>query len=378
MSFSRGRLMRAQASHPLAAPEPIAPDPGEADPVETATPAGRRSSISVTGLLQRNALLLVMALLVVTFSALRPSTFFTVGNLTTTLGIQAPAGLLVLGVTVVLLVGEFDLSIAATMGFSASVVADLTTRHGISPLLACLIVLGCSLLVGLLNAFFIVRVGVHSFIVTLGVGTLVEGLGIGLVGATTIGGLPSSFTGIFQDQTAGIQRAFFYTLAIGIVFYLVVARMPLGRSLFFTGNARTAASLAGIRTDRLRVGAMVVAALIAGCGGIMLAGQTAAASPTIADPYLLPAYAAAFLGATAFTPGRFNVWGSLWAVYLLAVGTTGFQLLGFQSWVIDFFNGTVLVLAVAFAKIFGTQRTRRGRPRTTDDNGRRPSPEEGA
>ena len=307
--------------------------------------------------LQRNALLIALAGLIAVFSALRPDTFFTVNNLTTILSIQATSAMLALGVTIVLLIGEFDLSIAAIMGMSASLIAYLTTQHDMSVLLACALALVASIIAGAINAVFVVRVGIHSFIVTLAMGTLIQGLVIGVVGSTTIGGLPDGLTNVFQTRFLGIQAAFFYMLIIGIAFYLVIGRMPLGRSLYFTGNARTAAELAGVRTDRMRSGVLIMAALLAGCAGIMFAGQTGAASPSIADPYLLPAYAAGFLGATAFTPGRFNVWGSLWAVYLLSVGTTGFQFLGLDNWVIDFFNGAVLILAVALSKIFARSGT---------------------
>jgi ribose transport system permease protein len=323
----------------------------------TPTGPGRPAIVQV---LQKYALLVALALLVVMFSVLRPTTFFTPANLTTTLGIQAAAALLVLGVTVVLLAGEFDLSLASVMGLSASVIAYLTTQKGTPVLAACALVLVASLVIGLLNAFFVVRVGINSFIVTLGCGTLVQGVAIGLAGSTTIGGVPDSLTGMFQGQWLGIQRSFFYMVVVAALFYVALGKMPLGRSLFFTGNARTAAALAGVRTERLRTGALVTSSLVAGCAGIMIVGQTGAASPTIAAPYLLPAYAAAYLGATAFTPGRFNVWGSLWAVYLLAVGTTGFQLLGLENWIIDFFNGAVLILAVAFSRIFDGRRRARG------------------
>lgn len=364
MSFARSKLMEPKLEAPVRQPPSVAaqdPMPPEGIGVDTASERGPGplSALAYRAMLQRYALLIVMALLIVVFSALRPATFFTVNDLTTILGTEAPAALLVLGVTVVLLVGEFDLSVASTMGLSASLVAALTTQQHVSAPVACLAVLTCSLLVGLLNAFFVVRVGVNSFIVTLGVGTLVEGIGLGLVGATTIGGLPTSFTGAFQHQLGGVQLPFFYVLVIAILFYVVVGRMPLGRSLFFTGNAREAAALAGIRTDRLRAGSFMASSLVAGAAGILLAGQTGAASPTITSPYLLPAYAAAFLGATAFTIGRFNIWGSLWAVYLLAVGTTGFELLGVQNWVIDFFDGGVLVVAVVVAKVFSFQGRRR-------------------
>lgn len=360
MSFMRSKLMEPKSEAPVRQPPSAAPQDLKASErisVDTGPERGRGplAAPAYRLMLQRYALLIVVVLLIVIFTALRPATFFTVNDFTTILGSQAPAALLVLGVTVVLLVGEFDLSVASTMGLTASLVAALTTQQHVSALVACLIALACSLLVGLLNAFFVVKVGLNSFIVTLGVGTLVEGVGLGLVGATIIGGLPSSFTGAFQHQLGGIQLPFFYVLVVAALFYLVVGRMPLGRSLFFTGNAREAAALAGIRTDRLRAGSFIVSSLVAGAAGIVLVGQTGAASPTVTSPYLLPAYAAAFLGATAFTMGRFNIWGSLWAVVLLAIGTTGFELLGAQNWAIDLFDGGVLVIAIAAAKVFSFQ-----------------------
>ncbi len=325
-------------------------------PAEAADPRTERTAArtgpGITAHLQRYALLVALVALIALFSALRPSTFFTGDNLTTILSIQATAALLALGVTLVLIIGEFDLSVAAVMGMSASVIAYLTTEQAISPLAACLIAVALAAVVGLVNAALVVGAGLNSFIVTLAVGTLVQGLAIGIAGSVTIGGLPTSLTYPFQSRFLGVQAAFFFMLLIAVVLYLVVGRMPVGRSMFFTGNARAAAELAGVRTARVRIAVMTTTGLLAGLAGVMFVGQTGAASPSIADPYLLPAYAAGFLGATAFTPGRFNVWGSVWAVYLLAVGTTGFQFLGLDNWVINVFNGGVLVIAVGLSRFF--------------------------
>jgi ribose transport system permease protein len=316
-----------------------------------AGPVGRWGSL----VFQRYSLLVALLVLIAVFSVLRPESFFSTTTLTSTLGIQASLALLALGVTVVLLVGEFDLSAAAVMGMSASLVAYLTTTAGYSVLSAVLIVLLAALVTGAVTAFFVVKVGIHSFIVTLGMGTVVTGMAIGLAGTTTIGGIPRGLTDVFRTRILGIEAAFFVMLAVALVGWVLLQKMPLGRNIFFTGEAPTAAALAGIRVSALRVGSLLTSSVLAACAGVMLVGQIGAASPSIAAPYLLPAYAAAFLGATAFTPGRFNVWGTLWAVYLLAVGTVGFQVLGLSSWVTDVFNGAVLVVAVAFSKIFGRQ-----------------------
>lgn len=165
--MSDSKVMTAPAA---AAPEPDAPDERQQ---RNAPRVPRRKGFSVGAALHRYALLIALTLLVLIFSALRPETFFSIDNFTTMLGIQAAAALLALGVTVVLLAGEFDLSVASTMGMSASVVAYLTTQHGTSVLVACVLALAISIVIGFVNALFVVKVGIHSFIVTLGMGTLV-------------------------------------------------------------------------------------------------------------------------------------------------------------------------------------------------------------
>jgi len=312
----------------------------------------KRPSARFAPSMQRYALLIALVILIAFFSGLRPGTFFSIGNLTTILSTQAALVILAIGVTIVLLVGEFDLSVASVMGMSSSAVAYFTTNVGVDPALACFMAVGLAASVGAVNAFFVVRLGINSFIVTLGMGTLVTGVAVGAFGSMTIGGLPNEFTSVFQTQVKGIQLSFFYMLVIGLCFYVALSFMPVGRSMFFTGNARKAATLAGIRTDLIRTMSLILAAVLSALAGIVLSGQTAAASPTIANAFLLPAYAAVFLGSTAFTPGRFNIWGTIWAVYFLAVGTTGLQFLGLQSWVVNVFEGAVLILAVAFSELF--------------------------
>ncbi|MBD0328808.1 MAG: ABC transporter permease [Thermoleophilia bacterium] len=293
------------------------------------------------------ALLFAIAL----FSVLRPDTFFTADNFRTILVTQSVLIVLALGVTVALAAGEFDLSIAALLGFSASLVAFLTSTHGWSPALALLVSLGVALAVGVTNGVFVVVFGVNSFITTLGTGTFVTGLATAIVGATTIGGVPAAVTRPMREELLSLDLPVFYALALALVLWFLFEHTPTGRFLFFTGEGREAARLAGVRVDRMRFGALVTSAVFAWFAGLILVGQTGAANTTYGVPFLLPAFAAGFLGATTIRAGRYNVWGTVMAVLLLAVGTTGLQLLGAAGWVSDVFNGAALVLAVTLARI---------------------------
>lgn len=316
-------------------------------------PAGEAlgRGFSVRALVGRYAVLLALLASIVLFSALRPHTFFTTGNFRTILVTQSVLVVLALGVTLPLAAGEFDLSVSAVLGFSASLLAHLTANLGWSPGLALLVCFLVALAVGVANGIFVVHFGVNSFITTLGSGTLITGLATASVGATTIGGLPNLLTEPARKQLVGLDLPVFYALAVALALWFFLEHTPLGRYLFFTGEGREAARLAGVRVNRIRFGSLVASALFAWFAGFILVGQTGAANTTFGSPFLLPAFAAGFLGATTIKPGRYNAWGTVVAVYLLAVGTTGLQLLGAADWVTDVFNGSALVLAVTLARL---------------------------
>lgn len=303
--------------------------------------------------LGRYAVVVVLGLMVLVFSILRPETFFSLDNFKAIAVTQSVLLVLALGVMVALAAGEFDLSIAAVLGFTGGLLAYLTGIHGWSPAAAVLVTFFAALAVGVVNGIFVVGFGVNSFITTLGTATLVIGTATAIFGAITIGGVPSAISDPVRADVLGIGAPFLYALGLTVVLWYVLEHTPLGRYLFFTGEAREAARLAGVRVNRLRFGALVVSSLCAWLAGMLLVGQTGAANATFGNPFLLPAFAAGFLGATTIKPGRYNAWGTFVGVYLLAVGTTGLQLLGAAGWVSDVFNGGALVLAVTLARLVG-------------------------
>ena len=323
-----------------AATEPAAPAPTHRAP--------RRGARSLIG---RYAVVLVLVALVIGFSIGQPDTFATSANFQTIANTQAVLVIIALGLTVALAAGEFDLSVGAVLGFSGAVLAYLTSSRDWAAGPALLLTFAACLGIGLLNALFVVRFRVNSLIATLGMGTFVAGIGVAIAGSTTIGDLPGAITKPAEQALNGVQAPVFLALALVIVLWYVMEHTPLGRHLFFTGEGREAARLAGVRVARIRVGGLVCSALGAWLAGVILAGQTDGAVTTFGQPFLLPAFAAAFLGATTIKPGRYNAWGTLFSVLLLAVGTTGLQLAGAADWVTDVFNGAALVLAVTFANL---------------------------
>lgn len=332
------------------------------------------------GPLDAYALIVVWLLVVVLFSILEPDTFATWRNFKTIFSSQTVPLLLTLALVVSLSAGEFDLSVGAMMAFTQTMTAYLTTVHGwaIGPVIITMIAAG--VVVGLFNAFFTVRVGVESLVVTLGVSAVLLGLSIGIASpeARPVGA--EGFIEFVNHKWLGLPIAWYMALAATIAVYYLLEQTPLGRYIRFVGGSRDVARLNGVRVGAVRTFALTASAVISASAGLLLAGLQGAADISAGTAVLLPAFAGAFLGATAILPGRFNAWGSFVAVYFVVTGTTGLQLVGFAGWVEQLFYGVALILAVAAAQLVSQRSSAsRRRPRGTRSDagspkGRYPDP----
>jgi ribose transport system permease protein len=209
--------------------------------------------------------------------------------------------------------------------------------------------------VGVIQAFIIVKIGVDSFIVTLGMLTALAGVTYAITSSRIVAGLPQPLVDFARERVLGFPLATWYSWAAVLIAWFVFERTPLGRHMLFIGGNVNAARLAGIPVDRILFGSFVASSTLAAMVGLVLVGQLGAIDPGIAPQYVLPPFAAAFLGSTAFTPGRFNALGTVVAVYLLVVGITGLQLMGVESWISSLFNGLALVIAVTLARLAGNR-----------------------
>ena len=297
-------------------------------------------------------LLLVIAVMV--FTVTLPGLFLTQRNIVIMLTSNSVVLLLALGLTVPLRSGDFDLSIAAIMGFAAAVVGVLTTQHGVNPVLAGLIAVGLGAAIGGINALVVVGAGINAFIATLAILTMLGGLAFAVTGSRLIVQLPQSLQTFSRGKLVGVPASVWYGWAVAAILYYIYERTPFGRQLLFVGGNRHAARLSGIGVARVRSTSFVISGALSGFAGVVLAGNLGAVDPSIGPSYLLPPFAAAFLGTTMLTIGRFNVLGTMVGLYFITVVVTGLQLHGAQQWVANLFNGGILIAALLFAK--GTER----------------------
>lgn len=322
-------------------------------------PSARRgSTMPLVRFLEKYVVIIALVLVVAVFSVTKTAVFPTGGNIKSILTTQAVLLVVALTLTVVLAAGDLDLSIGGMIGFTAVFVAELTSVRGMSWPAALLLSLVAAVAVGMANGALIVGVRVNPLIVTLAMGTLLDGLSSAVSNSSTIGPLPATLTNFFGSRFLGIGVPFWFAVVLLAAFWYVMHHLPVGRALYFTGEGRESARLIGVRVTRVRVIAFLVSAVGAWLAGVILVGQTGAAQAGVGDPYLLPAYASAFLGAATIRPGRFNPLGTIVGALLLAVGTDGLQLFGIATWVTQVFDGAILIVAVTAAALLGRIRVR--------------------
>jgi ribose transport system permease protein len=303
-------------------------------------------------LLEAYALLGALVLLGAVFGFLRPEAFLSWNNISTMLGSQAVLVVLTMSLIIPLTAGDFDLSVASMLTLSAMILAVLNAQMGVNLYVAMAVSLVVGALTGVINAWFILYFRIPSLIVTLGTGTFINGIVLWMSGSMTISGLDDALTDwVVVRRIFGIPMAFYYALAlVAAIWYFFDYTTP-GRRLLFVGRGREVARLSGIRVTRVRLLCLVASGMLSAAAGIMYAGTIGAADPLSGLTFLLPGFAAAFLGATSISPGRFNAWGSLVAVYFLVIGITGLTILGIQTFVQNLFYGGGLVLAVALSQL---------------------------
>lgn len=326
--------------------------------VERRTVKPRPPRAGAAAFIQRWALVGVLAIVVAGFCLSSPDKFATTANFHDIVNSQPPVVFIALGAMLVLVAGEFDLSLGATLGISQYLVLKLMAGSHVAWPLAVLLTLAAAVAIGLVNAGFVVGLGINSFVATIGLATVLDGLleWMSHGNAPIVSGAAPGFEKLAQTEVGGIALSVGYALLAAIVLWVLLEYTVLGSEIRATGANRQAALLSGLRTKRASVMAFVTAALLSGIGGVLITARIGAADATSGPGYLLPAYAAAFLGATAIRPGTFNVWGSVIAIFVVAVGITGLQLNGADSWVTPTFNGLILLVAVTVAAVAARRR----------------------
>jgi ribose transport system permease protein len=299
--------------------------------------------------LERFSALYLWAVFIIVFGIWTPSEFLTSATLQSVATGQAISAMIAIAVLIPLACGEFDLSVGANANFTGIVAILVQVNLHWNFVLSVLFSVLLGVLIGAVNGLIVVRLRVSSFIATLGMGSVLAALLIIVTGSAQPPPVTSkAWSDFTQFSLGGTQIVVVYMLVLGVLAWWFLQHTPAGRYIFAVGGNREAARLSGVRVNWWSFSTLVISGGIAGLAGVLYTSLTGP-SLTFGNSLLLPAFAAAFLGSTQLLPGRFNVWGTLIAIYVLATGVQGLELVSGQQWLSPMFNGVALILAVALA-----------------------------
>ncbi len=310
------------------------------------TPLNRRLRGQLAPWLRAYGTFAGFLLMIAIFALLRPGIFLSANNLRNITEQVAILAIVSTTMTLVMVVGDFDLSVGALASLCGVVAANMMIGGmGMGPSLA--IALGVGAIAGMLNGVLVAYAGLSAFVATLATMTIYRGLSLWYTnGATLFSGLNDSFRVIGQRATGPFPNSVLIMLAVAVMVWFVLEQTTVGRRLYAIGGNAEASFLAGIRVRRLRLFAFVASGLGAALAGIVLTSRLMSAHPTAGEPLMLNSIAAVFLGMTMFREGEAHVVGTLFGVLLLGVMSNGLNILGVDSYIQNVLTGTIIVLAV--------------------------------
>ncbi len=295
--------------------------------------------------------LIAMAVMVAIFGITTQGAFLSTNNLINIVNQSSLTAIIACGLTVVLVVGEFDLSIGYAASLAGVLVTGLIANQHLPLFLAIVVTIAIGGGIGGINGVLVTKARVNAVVATLGVGTILTGLAFGYTAGSPIIQLPKEFSYLTLGRFAGVQNPIWFMGIILVILWVLLNRTPMGQRIQAVGANRHAARLAGIRTDRSKISAFVIAGICAATTGILLASLLGSGTVSAADGYLMDSFAAVYLGSATLRDGEFHILGTLVGVLVVSVGFNGLSLLGTPTFWQYVFKGGILVIAVALSTI---------------------------
>lgn len=331
---------------------------------ETVTASGAsvdKRSIDWVSLLSRYGVVISLVGCVLFFAS-QEDKFRTYDNFQTTVEAASPLLMMALGLTVVLVMGDFDLSVSGMVGVASATIIATQVRTDLPWGLVLLLALVVALIVGVITGVLVAYVGTPSFITTLATGVMLVGLEKAITGAGTTfisGGsdIPRSYRNLgIGEPILELKSPVWIAIGLAFVLWLLLAKTEVGRFMYAIGGNTEAARLSGIPVKRLRAAGFVVVAICALTAGIVASARTGSHVGSVGQSLLLPAFAAAFLGATMSKRGQFNVGGTIIGALFLQVVESGLTFMGYEQDVKNIVKGGILIAAMLLGRLGASKR----------------------
>ena len=278
--------------------------------------------------------------------------FLDTDNLLRTTSDFMEIGIMMLPMVFIIVTGNIDLSIASTLGLSASLMGWLFI-NGWNIWLAVVVALFVSVLAGLLNGFLIARLKLPSLVVTLGTLSFYRGLAYALLGDQAARGYPDSFTFLGQGTLGdtAIPFALLVFIVLALIFGLVLHKTTFGRYLYAIGNNEQTSRFSGVPVDRIKLIIYVLSSVMAALAGFILAARFGSTRPDIGTGLELTVITVTVLGGVSIFGGSGTLVGAVLALVLVGILRFGMGLINLQGQVQDIIIGLLLILSILLPRL---------------------------
>lgn len=314
---------------------------------EIKAPDTRRINFARLASMREAGLIVIILALCIAMSFASPH-FLTWGNFRAMLMSFSIEGIVVVGMTILLIVGGIDLSVGSVVCFSM-VVSGALFLAGLDPWTASLIGIGVSALIGAAMGFFVTVVGLNHFITSLAAMVIVRGLCLVITKGTPLSlfSLPPEFKAIGQGSFHGLPYVIIIFVVVVAIFDFLLRRATAFRKVFYTGSNEKAAQFSGIKTKQVKFWVTVLCSTLAGLAGVIYMARFGAATPTFGAGMELNIIAAAVIGGASLNGGSGTIFGAILGMALLSVVTSSLILLDVSVYWQDMIKGCILLAAVS-------------------------------
>lgn len=310
-----------------------------------------KNKTTASDILQTYGTIIAGLLVIIIFSILRPDAFFTFRNLINISRQISLQVIIAIGATLIMCVGEFDLSIGALASLGG-VIGALLAVAGFPVWLCFLVPIVACLILGWVNGWIVTKFNVLSFITTLGMSTILAGFTYWLTdGSTVFQNIPKSFTFIGSKSLTQIPYLTMIMLLFSVIFWFIMRNTAFGRKLYAIGGNETASRVSGINVNRNKRIAFALCGGLSAVTGVLMASRLGSAHPTGGDSFFLSSYAAVYLGSTVFRESVPNVWGTFIGAAILGILANGLTILQVPTYIQDILTGAIIILAVIAQKL---------------------------
>lgn len=272
--------------------------------------------------------------------------FLTANNILSVFHQVSYVAIMAVGMSFLILSGNIDLAITATLAFSVSVMGELYANKGwpaaAAILMGFVVGIGC----GALSSVLIAKLRLNAFIVTLAMMNVYRGIASVYTNGFSAQGMPELIQYLGQGRILGIPSAIFLMLIVYIIAWFIQKKTSYGLGLYAIGGNANAAALSGINVVKVRTIAFLINGFLAALSGMVLAGRMNSTNPSMADGVEMDCIAAAVIGGTSMAGGEGQIWGTLIGALLMGVVRNGLNQLGISAFWQKVALGVVVLLAV--------------------------------